>query len=145
MTIHGSCLSHPIRADQRGTLAVVPDRSKIIEESIISIIETRQGERVMLPDYGIPDFVFSVMDAGFAARVAYFIEQQVLNYEPLVENVKVSVNQATGVKYEDPQYKFMSASIAEQHRAEIHIRYRERGSNSVFNLVYPLWQLRSGL
>ncbi len=60
MNLHGSVLSFPLRADRRGTLTTTNDRQRIVEESILSILETRQGERSMLPDYGIPDFVFSV-------------------------------------------------------------------------------------
>ena len=91
MSIQGSTLSHPIRPDSRGTLATVNKKSDIIRESIMAIIETRQGERVMLPDYGIPDFVFDVMDAGFTARLAYFVEQQILKYEPLVASARVMI------------------------------------------------------
>ena len=74
MSIQGSTLRHPIQPDQRGTLGVISSKREIIEDSIRAIIETRQGERVMLPDYGIPDFVFDVMDAGFTARMAYFVD-----------------------------------------------------------------------
>ncbi len=124
MSLHGSCLSFPIRPDQRGAFAVVADKSAIIAESIRSILETRQGARVMIPDYGIPDFVFEVADAGFAARLAYFVEQQIGKYEPLVERVKV-----TG-----------QSSIDQQ--AAIRVQYVERGSNTPRNLIFPLWELR---
>ena len=69
MNLHGATLSFPVRADQRGTLTVVSERQALIEQAIRDVIETRQGERVMLPDYGIPDFVFSVLDVGFVARL----------------------------------------------------------------------------
>src|SRR5215470_8860233 len=91
MPVQGKTLSHPVRPDQRGALAVLSGRAEIVEESIRAIVETCQGERVMLPDYGIPDFVFSVMDAGFTARVAYFVERQILRYEPLVATARARV------------------------------------------------------
>src|SRR5436305_8661497 len=90
-SIQGKCLSYPFAPDQRGTLASIGDAAEIARQSIIAIIETRQGERVMLPDYGIPDFVFSVIDAGFAQRLAYHVEQQIKKYEPLVEEVNAKV------------------------------------------------------
>src|SRR5882724_11524100 len=83
----GSWLKHPVQPDIRGTLATQSSTAEMAAQSIMAIIETRQGERVMAPDYGIPDFVFSVVDAGFAARFAYFVEQQIRNYEPLVNQV----------------------------------------------------------
>jgi phage baseplate assembly protein W len=84
MSIQGSTLSHPFEADRRGTLRTIATKREIIEQSIRAIMETRQGERVMMPDYGMPDFIFAVIDAGFGARVAWFIEQQIRKYEPLV-------------------------------------------------------------
>src|SRR5216684_4283215 len=95
MSLQGSCLSHPFRADVRGMLATIATREAIVAESIKSIIETRQGERVMVPDYGIPDFVFSVADFSFAARMGYFVGKQILNYDPLVEEVKITAGELT--------------------------------------------------
>ena len=135
-TLHGSCLSFPIRPDRRGTLATTANRQQIIEESIRSIIETRQGERVMVPDYGLPDFIFEVMDAGFAARVAYFVERQIKRYEPLVDRVKVRAGAVEGDRFAD-------AVAADAQRAAIRVEYTERGSNVPRSLVYPIWRLRS--
>jgi len=136
MGIQGKTLSHPIRPDQRGTLAVLSSRSAIIEESIRAIIETRQGERVMLPDYGIPDFVFDVMDAGFTARLAYFVEQQIRRYEPLVDQVRAMIGYLTG------DDRFVPGFVENQQIAAVAIEYTERGSNTPRNLVFPTWQLR---
>ena len=135
MGIQGSALSYPISPDQRGTLATVAGKSQIVEQSIRSIVETRQGERVMMPDYGIPDFVFDVMDAGFTGRLAYFIEQQIRNYEPLVESVKALAG------FLDDE-RFTPGFTEDQQIAAVSIEYIERGSNTARNLVFPTWQLR---
>lgn len=132
-------LSFPFAADVRGTLATVADKSQIIEQSIRSIVETRQGERVMLPDYGVPDWVFDVTDAGFTARVAYFVELQVRNYEPLVDDVRATVG------FVNDDGSFLPGFVEEQQRAAISVEYKERGSNTPRNLVFPTWQLRGDL
>ena len=132
MSIHGSCLSHPFRADVRGTLATIATREAVVAESVLAIIETRQGERVMVPDYGIPDFVFSVVDFGFAARLAYFVERQILAYEPLVAKVKVVAGELTDEGFVE--------GLA-QGRVALSIQYWLRGSNTPRNLVFPVWQL----
>jgi phage baseplate assembly protein W len=137
VSIQGATLSHPVRPDQRGSLAVVSKRPSIIEESIRAIIETRQGERVMLPDYGIPDFVFDVMDAGFTARVAYFVEQQIRRYEPLIDSVRTTI----GFMTDDET--FIPGFVENQQIAAFAIEYTERGSNTPRNLVFPTWQLRA--
>jgi hypothetical protein len=109
---------------------------EIIEDSLRAIIETRQGERVMLPDYGIPDFVFSVMDAGFTARMAYFIELQARKYEPLIESISASIG------FVDFDNGFIPGFIENQQIAAVSIEYIERGQNTPQNFVYPTWQLR---
>jgi phage baseplate assembly protein W len=134
MSIQGSCLSHPIRPDVRGTLATISTREAIAAESIRSIIETRQGERVMVPDYGIPDFVFSVADFAFAARLGYFVERQIKSYEPLVSQVKIKAGELTDAGF--------VAGLA-QGRVALSITYTVRGSNVPRNLVYPVWHLQN--
>jgi phage baseplate assembly protein W len=136
MSIYGSAIDFPFRVDVRGSFATTGDKSKIIAQSIASILETRQGERVMLPDYGIPDFVFEVVDAGFTARLAYFVEQQLNRYEPLVEEARAVI----GVLVDDDG--FALGFTEDQQRAAVSIIYRERGQSTPRNLVFPTWQLR---
>lgn len=124
MNISGSTISFPFQFDLRGTLKTTSNRDEIIAQAIQDILETRQGERRMVCDYGIPDFVFAVQDFGFAARLAYHLEQQVLRYVPLVRSLQV-----------------VSATDVE-NRAVIEIQYTEVGAiNAPKNLVYPVWRL----
>ena len=134
-SIQGQLLSHPIQPDRRGTFGSISSKSAIIEQSIRAILETRQGERVMLPDYGMPDFVFSVMDAGFTGRLSYFAELQIRNYEPLVDQVKARA----GFLMND---EFVPGFTEDQQIAAIEVTYTERGSNTPRNLVFPTWRLR---
>ena len=123
MNITGSTINFPFRADVRGTLPTTENRSEIVAQAIRDVLETRQGERVMMPDYGLPDLVFDAIDSGFAARLAYFLEEQILKYVPLVEAVEV-----------------VSATDA-SNRAAVEITYREAGAiYSPKNLVFPIWQ-----
>lgn len=132
--IQGKTLSHPIQPDVRGTLGTISRKGEIVEQSIIAFVETRQGERVMLPDYGIPDFCFEVMDAGFTARIAYFVER-VRFYEPLIEKIK-----AFAGFFADEQ--FVPGFTEDQQIAAVAVEYIERGQNTPRNLVFPTWQLR---
>lgn len=138
-TLQGSCLTHPIQPDQRGTLAVTSNRADMIRQSIAAIIETRQGERVMVPDYGIPDFVFDVVDAGFTARLGYFITQQVKRYEPLVDKIKVGLG---SLDFPNEALLNSRATAEDQQMAAVQIEFTERGSNTPHNLTYPTWRLR---
>jgi phage baseplate assembly protein W len=124
MNLAGQNLSFPFRADSSGGLVSTSDRSQVIAEAIIDVLETRQGERVMIPDYGIPDFVFAVMDAGFLQRLAYYLELQITSYVPLVSGVT------------------LSSSLDDEGRAVIDLQYTEVGAiNAPRNLVFPVWRL----
>lgn len=127
MNIHGSGISFPFRPDVRGSIATTANRSDIIVQAIQDVLETRQGERVMLLDYGIPDFVFEVMDFSFAARLAYHFEEQIKKYVPLVRNVSVE------------------SGIDEEGRAVVELQYSEVGEiNAPRNMVFPVWQYLGG-
>jgi len=136
-TIQGSWLSWPIQGDRTGSLAVTGDINRIVAESIRAILETRQGERVMLPDYGIPDFVFDVIDAGFAGRIAFFVQQQLINYEPLVENVTARAGLLVGDQ-------FVTGFTTNTQIAAVSVTYTIRGQSGPNNLVFPLWELAQG-
>ena len=127
MNIQGSTISFPFRADQRGSTATIASREEIVSQAIADIIETRQGERVMMPDYGIPDFVFAVQDFSFAPRIAFYLEEQILKYVPLVKNIKVK------------------AETDDNGRAVVSLQYTEVGEiNAPRNLVFPVWKYIGG-
>jgi phage baseplate assembly protein W len=128
MNLHGSSIDFPIRADNRGTLVTTDRRPDVIAQAIADIIETRRGERVMMPDYGIPDFVFDVQDFSFSARLAFYLEEQITKYVPLVANVTAKAQTDDG------------------GRATVALSYIEVGSvNAPRNLVFPVWQYIGGL
>ena len=127
MNVHGSTLSFPITADVRGAVATTANRSEQIAQAIADVLETRKGERVMMPDYGISDWIFAAQDFGFVARLAYELETQILRYVPLVKSV--SVKSATD----------------DDGRAAVAIRYAEVSEiNAPKNLVFPIWKYVGG-
>lgn len=119
----GSTLSFPFRVTAGGTPAVVRSAEDMAREALIDVIETRPGEEVMLPEYGMRDFLFAPVNAGFAQRFAFHLRQQVEDYIPAVEILSVSVE------------------VGDAGRVEAFVRYRLRGGTPR-DLVYPLWQLR---
>lgn len=122
--LHGSCVDFPFRVDPiTGNIVTTSNKQRIIEQAILDILETRKGERVMIPDYGIPNFVFAVVDAGFGARIAFHLKDQIDKYCPLVENVAAK----TGVD--------------ENGRVIVNVTYQERGlSEAPRNLTFPVWK-----
>jgi len=123
MNLTGSTLSFPFRVAGGGTLAVVRKAEDLAREALIDVIETRPGERKMMPEYGMRDYAFAPVNAGFARRFAVNLRQQVKDYIPGVELLDVSVE------------------VGDAGKVEAFVRYRLRGGTPR-DLVYPLWQLR---
>jgi phage baseplate assembly protein W len=131
----GTTVSFPVRPDIRGTVAVVSTDDEIITQAIFDLIETRQGERVMLNNYGLPDLIFNPLDAGFSARLAFFVEEQIRNYISAIEKVSaeaVSLSDGGFVPDDLP---------AANHTAAIRVRWTKRGQSVPQELIYPTWRL----
>lgn len=98
---------------------------KDVEESILIILKTAPGERVMRPDFGcgIHDYVFAANNAHTAGMIRFHVEQALIRWEPRIVNLAVRV-------------------AADPARAEvlfIDIAYTIRSTDSRFNLVYPFY------
>ncbi|WMW25084.1 GPW/gp25 family protein [Methanolobus sediminis] len=96
-----------------------------IRESILLILGTSIGERVMRPDFGcrIHDLAFSVNDTSTASFAIFHVEEALKKWEPRIELIKVDANN-------DEQ---------ELNRLNISIEYRIISSNTRYNLVYPFY------
>jgi hypothetical protein len=96
-----------------------------IRESILLILGTSIGERLMRPDFGcaIHDLVFSVNDTSTASFAIFHVEEALKKWEPRIELIKVDAN----------------ADEQEVNRLNISIEYRIISSNTRYNLVYPFY------
>lgn len=129
-----STLSFPIKPDRRGTLATVSDGNEIITQAILDLVETRMGERKMLPSYGLPDFLFDALDDTFAFRLALYVEEQIRNYIFAIESVKVEAGTII-------DGSFRSGELSQPHQAAIKILWSKRGQAIPQELIYPTWRL----
>ncbi len=95
-----------------------------IKESIILILGTARGERVMRPDFGcrLNELVFAPNNTSTSTLIKSHIEEALLNWEPRIEVEDISVT---------PR--------ADQPVLEISIDYIINSSNSKDNLVYPFY------
>jgi uncharacterized protein len=99
-----------------------------VRQSILIILSTAKGERVMRPDFGcgIYDLVFEINSASTAGRISQSVRAALLAFE-------------TRIDVRDIQ-------VQPQHGGEvllISIDYEVRATNNVFNLVYPFYLERS--
>ncbi|CUS06222.1 Phage baseplate lysozyme [Candidatus Promineifilum breve] len=105
-----------------GRLRLIGGEEKI-EQSIRLILTTRPGERPLRPEFGcaIHDLVFQGNTAALHAQLRQTIRAALLRWEPRIDPLDVAIDRP------------------EQNVLDIHISYRLRDTNAVFNLVYPLF------
>ena len=123
-SILGKGWKFPTVVDMRGGIALSQYEEKI-RESIIIILGTAKGERVMRPDFGcgIHDLVFSVVNSSTLTLIESAVKEALVLWEPRIEVLSVRISKE----------RLKDAIL------DIVIDYRVRRTNSEFNLVYPFY------
>ena len=96
-----------------------------IAESIMVLLTTTPGERVMNPKYGcdLQSMVFGSMSATNKTRIQDMISTAILYFEPRVKIASIQIDSTDRLK----------------GRLDISITYDIKGTNSRKNLVYPFY------
>lgn len=90
-------LALPFRLTPSGSLATITqDHPAEITQSVALLLDTRPGDRRTLPDYGLPDYLFSGLDPAIVGEV-------VAEWEPradpdTIETVTSGVEQRIAVQ-----------------------------------------------
>jgi hypothetical protein len=95
-----------------------------VRQSILIILGTARGERVMRPDFGcgIHDLVFENTGSAAIERVRQAVHEALLRLEPRIDVTDVDVRTGTAAS-----------------TLLIQIAYEVRATNTAFNLVYPFY------
>lgn len=122
--ILGSGWRFPIKLDRRDMIAISQYEEKI-KESIMIILGTAKGERVMRPEFGcdIHDSVFTVIDSAALTTIRAAVREALVLWETRVEVLAVT-----------PDTRGLN-----EGRIDIEVQYKVRYTNSAFNLVYPFY------
>ncbi len=115
-----------------------------IYQSILIILGTAKGERVMRPDFGcgIYDLVFEPNSPATAGKVSQVVQEALLFFEPRIDVIDIKVN---SININANQNNEQIAEIAPNTNTMlISIDYQVRATNNVFNLVYPFYLEGSG-
>jgi uncharacterized protein len=125
----GVGLAFPLGLDASGQM-LLTQLEQHVRQSIELIMETVPGERVMRPDFGagLHDLVFEPVNVGTIALVQHEVQEALINYEPRIDVLSVSVTADQG-----------TAGLL-----LINLSYRIRSTDTMFNLVYPFYLARSG-
>jgi len=115
----------PVEVDSAGRLAYASEENKI-RESVLIILGTARGERVMRPDFGsrLHELVFAAMNSSTRSLVSHYATEALVQWEPRIDVLRISVREDL---------------TAAKGTLLVDIEYRVRSTNSIFNLVYPFY------
>jgi len=119
----GVGLGFPLRTE-KGKISW-SEYEESIRESILIILRTGRGERVMRPDFGcgLKELVFSANDSSTASLVIYYVEEALKKWEPRIELLNVDA----------------SPDKEEGNLLNINIEYKIISTNTRYNFVYPFY------
>lgn len=120
----GQGLAFPLQVNPRGEMALVSG-IRDIEQSIIIILETAPGERVMRPEFGcrIHDLLFDPRDAATFGLVVQYVKDALGRWEPRITVETVTVTNMPNVD---------GALL-------ININYRVKNSHDSRSIIYPFY------
>jgi uncharacterized protein len=116
-----------VDADDGSTIARVAlaRYDECVRQSIVIILSTSKGERVMRPDFGcgLHDLVFAVNGSATQGMAEFHVRDALLVWEPRIDVLRVE-----------------ALSAGEQgEQLLLDIDYRVRLTDSRYNLVYPFY------
>jgi uncharacterized protein len=122
--------SMPVELDPRTGLVASVAYEEDIRQSILIILETAPGERVMRPNFGcgIHELVFTAVDSTVMQRIRSLVEEAMRRCEARIEVLGVTVDEAATA----------------QGTLLIQLEYRVRKTNQVGNLVFPFYFREGG-
>jgi len=120
---------YPVSVESNGSI-LSSSYEENIRESILLILGTSKGERLMRPEFGcsISEYAYSTLDTLTRRMIENAVYEALINWEPRIEVIEV---------------KTLIEKVQEG-KLLINIDYRIRRSNTQVNLVYPFY-LKEGV
>jgi phage baseplate assembly protein W len=120
----------PVELDPRTGLVASVAYEEDIRQSILIILETAPGERVMRPHFGcgIHELVFTAVDSTAIQRIRSVVEEALRRCEARIDVLGVTVGEAA----------------TEEGKLLVELEYRVRKTNQVGNLVFPFYFREGG-
>lgn len=120
----------PVDLDPRTGLVASVAYEEDIRQSILIILETAPGERVMRPNFGcgIHDLVFAAVDSTVIQRIKSLVEEAMRRCEARIEVLNIDVNEDINIL----------------GKLFIGLEYRVRKTNQIGNLVFPFYFSEGG-
>lgn len=119
----GSGWSFPPAFARGGAAVAMVEGAEDILQSLMILLSTRPGERVMHPDFGcdLSEVLFEEIDQGLINLVTGLVSDAVIYHEPRVKLDRVEVTES------------------EVGLLLVQVEYTVTSTNSRYNLVYPFY------
>ena len=116
---------YPVELDADKQHFALAEYEESVRQSILIILNTAKGERVMRPDFGcdIHELVFAPNNAATRSLAESHVEEALLLWEPRIKVLDVAAHPAGG----------------QGEVLNINIEYVVRTTDNRFNLVYPFY------
>jgi len=133
---HGRGISFPVLPGFAQSAGV-----RKVEESILIILGTQYGERVMRPRFGcnLKSLAFAPNNGSTANLARYYVEAGLTQWEPRIELIDVSVQQGAVRQGDVQQGRPAIENDPLGAVLLIDITYRLRATQDVHNLTYPFF------
>jgi uncharacterized protein len=120
----------PVEVDTRTGHVASVAYEEDIRQSILIILQTSPGERVMRPNFGcgIYELVFTAVDSTAIQRIRSEVQEALTRCEARIEVLGVNVEESADV----------------QGELLVELEYRVRKTNQVGNLVFPFYFREGG-
>ena len=120
----------PVALDARTGHVMSVAFEEDIRQSILIILETAPGERVMRPQFGcgIHELVFAALDSTAVRRIQSEVEDALRRWEARIEVLNVAVDEEATL----------------EGKLLVEVEYRVRRTNQVCNIVYPFYFREGG-
>lgn len=115
----------PVALDARTGQVMTVAHEEDIRQSILIILETERGSRVMREGFGcgIHDLVFAALDSTTVRRIQSEVEDALRRYEARIDVVGVKVDE----------------DATTEGKLLVEVEYRVRKTNQIGNIVYPFY------
>jgi phage baseplate assembly protein W len=120
----------PVELDPMTGLVKSVAYEEDIRQSIMIILETAPGERVMRPNFGcgIHDLVFTAVDSTAIQLIRSSVEEALMRCEARIDVLGITVDE----------------EATSDGKLLVEIEYRVRRTNQIGNLVYPFYFREGG-
>jgi len=122
--------ARPVELDPRTGLVASVAYEEDIRQSILIILETAPGERVMRPNFGcgIHELVFTAVDSTAIQRIRSVVDEALRRCEARIEVMNINVDE----------------DATTEGKLLVEIDYRVRKTNQTGNLVFPFYFREGG-